>query len=234
MAKTTPPSLPRTWNLSDLIEHVGDVPPKRIRLFPAPGTATEKDVIDLQDREDRLYELVDGILVEKTVGLRESCLAGFLIQWLGSFADLHDSGIVTAPDGMLRLAPGRVRIPDVAFISWKRLPQHQYPNEPIPELVPDLAVEVLSEGNTKAEMDQKLKEYFFAGVLLVWFVDPEKRTVTVYTAPDQSVQLGEDDTLDGGDVLPGFALPLARLFARVARQPRTSPKRQQRKGKGKR
>jgi Uma2 family endonuclease len=210
------------------------VPPQRIRAVPAPGTATEKDVIELDAHEDRLYELVDGILVEKTVGLRESCLAIFLAQWLANFADLHDLGCVAGEGGMLRLLPRRVRIPDVAFFSWDRLPKREYPNEPIPDLAPDLAVEVLSEGNTKAEMDQKLKEYFFAGVRLVWYVDLEERTVTVYTAPDQFVRLTEDDTLDGGEVLPGFSLPLIQLFARVSRQPRRRPNRQSKKGRNKR
>ena len=210
------------------------MPPQRVRLFPAPGTATEQDVIDLDAHEDRLCELVDGILVEKAVGIQESCLAGLLIHFLWSFVHPLDLGVVTAPDGMLRLMPGRIRIPDVSFISWRRLPQRRYPKEPIPDLVPDLAVEVLSESNTEAEMEQKLKEYFFAGVLLVWLVDPEKRTVTVFTAPDQFTRLGERDTLTGGDVLPGFTLPLNQLFAQVDPQPRPRPKREKKKGKDKR
>ena len=86
----------------------------------------------------------------------------------------------------------------------------------IPDLAPDLAVEVLSEGNTKQEMERKLKDYFFAGVRLVWYIDVKKRTVEVYTSPDQGVTLTEGQNLDGGDVLPGFRLPLRQLFARLA------------------
>ena len=74
MARRTP-RFPPTWNVADLIEHLGRIPPQRIRVYPAPGTATEQDVIDIQDREDRLYELVDGVLVEKAMGFRESFLA---------------------------------------------------------------------------------------------------------------------------------------------------------------
>ena len=84
-----------------------------------------------------------------------------------------------------------------------------------PHLVPDLAVEVLSEGNTVPEMDRKRREYFRAGVRLVWLVDPEARTVAVFTGPDQHSTLGETDLLDGGAVLPGFTLSLAELFARL-------------------
>jgi Uma2 family endonuclease len=106
-------------------------------------------------------------------------------------------------------------MPDVAFISWKQLPNRKYPNEPIASLIPELAVEVLSESNTRGEMERKLREYFFTGTRLVWIVDPVQRTVDVHTAPDRITRLKEGEVLDGGDVLPGFQLPLERLFARV-------------------
>jgi Uma2 family endonuclease len=89
--------------------------------------------------------------------------------------------------------------------------------------VPDLAVEVLSEGNTPREMEQKLQEYFTAGVRLVWYVDPVRQEVHVYTAPDQRKVLTADHTLHGGEVLPGFTLPLRQLFA----EPTESPDHQQ-------
>jgi Uma2 family endonuclease len=111
--------------------------------------------------------------------------------------------------------PRLVRIPDVAFVSWKRVPDHAYPEEPIPDLAPDLAIEVLSKHNTKAEMQRKLKEYFLTGVELVWFVDPVKRRVQVFTSPEESHIVHEDEVLDGGNVLPGFKLPLRKLFARL-------------------
>ena len=89
------------------------------------------------------------------------------------------------------------------------------PKEPVPALVPDLAVEVLSEGNTDAEMERKLKDYFRAGVSLVWFVDCDQRTVAIYTSPADPVVLDASATLTGGEVLPGFELPLAELFAQL-------------------
>jgi len=128
-------------------------------------------------------------------------------------------GLVTAPDGTVRLWAGRVRIPDVAFFSWDRLPGRQRPQAPIPTLAPDLAVEVLSRGNTPGEMRRKREDYFTAGVRLVWEVDPAARTVQVYTAPEAAAAvLTEGDTLDGGGVLIGFRLPLATLFAELDRQ----------------
>jgi Uma2 family endonuclease len=208
--------LPATWTVGDLLTHFGGISPRRIRLRPAPGTATEQDVIDIQNREDRLYELVDGVLVEKIMGFEESYLAAVLIQVVGIYVAKADLGIVVGADGTVQLMPQLVRIPDVSFISWRRLPSRKIPVEPIPNLVPNLAVEVLSKGNTKREMDRKLKDYFLAGVELVWFVDPAKRTVKVYTAPDQFTLLTEDQTLDGGQVLPGFRLPLKELFAKLS------------------
>ena len=100
--------------------------------------------------------------------------------------------------------------------SRGRLPGKTVPAEAIPDLAPDLAVEVLREGNTKGEMKRKLKEYFFNGVRLVWYIDIKKRTAAVYTSPDQGAPLSEGQTLDGGDVVPGFRLPLRSLFARMA------------------
>jgi Uma2 family endonuclease len=210
-------ALPRGLTVADLLERLGGISGRRVRVDPAPGRATEKDVIRLQEREDRLYELVDGVLVEKVMGLLESCLAMHLGALLTIFVNRHSFGFVAGEAGTVKLMPGLVRIPDVAFTSWKRLPKKEYPREPIPELAPDLAVEVLSEGNTEAEMRLKVKDYFLSGVRLVWLVDPATRTVRVFTAPDQASVLREGQALDGGEVLPGLALPLAEIFAHVPR-----------------
>jgi Uma2 family endonuclease len=202
-------------SLADLLEQLGGIAPNRVRFRPAPGTATEEDVLAIHDREGRLYELIDGVLVEKAMGLRESFLAIALAAILWNFVRPKKLGVVTGADGTMRLISGLVRIPDVAFISWNRLPNRRVPTEPIPDLAPDLAVEVLSAGNTPGEMARKRQDYFAAGVQLVWQIDPSTRTVEVFTAPEQSTLLHEMQTLDGGTVLPGFALPLHELFAEL-------------------
>jgi Uma2 family endonuclease len=205
-------------NLADLVEQLGDIPLNRIRLRPPIGTATEADVLAaLEAPRKRLCELIDGVLVEKPMGFRESRLAVVLIRLLDLFVSTRNLGLVTAPDGTIRLWAGRVRIPDVAFFSWDRIPGRRLPAEPIPTLAPDLAIEVLSRSNTPGEMRLKRQDYFTAGVLLVWEVDPDARTVSVYTAPDGPTVLTEADTLDGGAVLAGFALPLHDLFAELDR-----------------
>lgn len=203
--------------LADLLERLGRVPLDRIRFHPPPGTATERDVLEIAAREGRLCELVDGVLVEKPMGYGESILAGVVLHMLRTFVVPRNLGHVTGEQGMLRLFPGLVRIPDVAFASWDRFPQRRWTGEPIPDLVPDLAVEVLSESNTPAEMSIKVGEYFSAGARLVWLVDPGSRTVTVFTAADHSVTLHEQQDLDGAAVLPGFTLSLRDLFAELDR-----------------
>ena len=230
MPRTRSP-FPKDATMADALKQLGDIPPSRVRMHPMPGTATERDLLAVLDHGNRLCELVDQTLVEKPMGTLESCLAGDLIRLLGNFVVQHDLGIVTAPDGTLRLMPGLVRLPDVAFISWNQLPSRKYPNEPIASLIPDLAVEVLSESNTRGEMERKLKEYFLTGTQLAWIVDPIKRIVDVHTSLDQFNRLKEGESLDGGSVLPGFRLPLDQLFARVDK-PRRSPGRRPRRKRG--
>jgi Uma2 family endonuclease len=215
IAITAPPGI---RNLADLLERLGNVPLDRIRFQPLPGTATVEDVVRAEERENRLCELVDGVLVEKTIGFQEGRIALLLATALQNYIEAGDLGVVTGPDGMIRFPNNLVRMPDVAFAAWERFPNEEIPDEPVPEIVPDLAVEVLSPGNTRGEMSRKLREYFNAGVRLVWFVNPKAKTVTVHTSPGRSKVLPINGTLDGGKVLPGFELSLAKLFAKPKRK----------------
>ena len=200
------------WTIADLMQRFGSMPLARICQSPPPGTATEQDVLDWEARENRLFELVDTVLLEKTLGFYEAYLASLLATSLTNFVQQNHLGIVTGADGMMRLAPGLVRIPDVAFLSWDRLPNRQVPREPLPDVVPDLAVEILSASNTQQEMEQKLKDYFATGVRLVWYIDPSTQRVSVYSGVDAEQVFTAPQTIDGGDVLPGFALSLADFF----------------------
>ena len=216
-AIATPPPFvrpsPGLMTVADLLAHLGGVPAERVRLFPLPGTATEQDVLDIDAHEDRLFELVDGVLVEKPMGYDESLLASYFVRVLGTFVEARNLGWVTGADGMMRIVRQQVRLPDVGYVSRERAPGGRRPRGPIADVAPHLAVEVLSGSNTVAEMDRKRREYFEGGTLLVWQVDPVGRRVAVYTSPEvPAVTLGQQDTLDGGALLPGFALKLADLF----------------------
>ncbi|MGD0462569.1 MAG: Uma2 family endonuclease [Tepidisphaeraceae bacterium] len=197
---------------ADWWDALGKVPFDRIVFDPLPGTATEKDVIRLDDHEDRLCELIDGTLVQKTMGYEESLVAIRIAYLLSVFVVPRKLGLVSGEAGMIRILSNRLRIPDVAFVSFDRLPGRRVPSDPVPDLVPDLAVEVLSESNTPQEMQIKLAEYFAAGVRLVWYVDLPTRSVRAYTSPDQVQQLSGDAILSGGNVLPGLEIPVSSLF----------------------
>src|SRR3954453_3254843 len=90
----------------DLAMRFGPMPLSRIRFQPFPGTATEQDVLAIYQNEKRLCELVDGILLEKTVGFTEAFLAATLTRLLGNWVAPRRLGLVVGADGMMRLAPG--------------------------------------------------------------------------------------------------------------------------------
>jgi Uma2 family endonuclease len=200
-------------NVAELVERLGDVPLERILLRPAPGTATERDVLAAWGGPwRRPCELVEGTLVEKARGTRESLLAGLIVHRLWGYLEQNDLGQVLGAGGMLRLTPGVVRVPDLSFIAWENW-QAEEENDRVADLVPDLAVEVLREGNTPKELERKLREYFLAGTNRVWVIDPRKETAQVYRAPDEVKRVGKSGHLDGEDFLPGFRVSLRELFA---------------------
>lgn len=201
--------------VEDLLDRLG-VPASRVRLTPAPGHATEADWLKQHANEDRLCELVEGTLVEKPMGWHEARL-GFQIGYLlRQFIDAHELGIIIGDGSPYRLKLGLIRLPDSAFVSWDRIPDPsilENPDSPISDIIPDLAVEVLSKSNRRKEMAGKLEEYFRAGVRLVWYVWPTTRSVDVYTSVSDKTTIGPDGTLDGGEVLPGLSLKVASIFA---------------------
>lgn len=202
-------------SFADVARRLGDIPPERIIWLPRP--ATEEDCVRHCERHGPA-ELIDGFLVEKAMGYRESLLAAVLIHHLSAFILPRKLGLVGAPDAIMRLRAGQLRLPDVSFVTWERLIASDAHNKKVAPLAPDLAVEVLSDSNTRAEIDQKRREFFKAGTKLIWVIDRAARTAEVYAdpkRPDAVTLLREGDTLDGGPVVPGFALPLADLFADI-------------------
>ena len=203
-------------SFSDILTDLGNIPPHRVRSEPKPGTATIDDLLRVNN-QGGMCELVDGALVEKAMGWRESLIALALGRYISEFVLARNLGLVSGPDGFMRILRTQVRGPDVAFVSWDRLPGGKVPEERVPELVPDLAVEVLSEGNTYAEMARKRREYFHAGVRQVWMIDIEERTVAVYSDITQHQIFDETQNLTGGDILPGLEISLTTLFGELDR-----------------
>lgn len=199
------------WTIAELHRQLGGVPLERIRMKPAPGTATEEDLLK---PHGPTCELIDGVLVEKAMGSLESLLGIEIGRRIGNYNESHDLGVVLGEAGLLRIMPGLLRAPDVTFIPWSAFPGDEIPeDEAYWSVAPVLAVEVLSPGNTPAEMDRKLRELFAAGCKLAWVIDPRARSARVHTSAAKSKDVGPDGVLDGGKVLPGFKLPLADLWA---------------------
>jgi Uma2 family endonuclease len=150
------------------------------------------------------------------MGRYESFIAGWLITYLNIFLSTHEIGVVLGEAGLLRINTGRVRAPDVSYFSFERLGGKGLDEERISSAAADLAVEVFSDGNTAAEMKQKKIEYFGSGTRLFWIIYPVSKTVEIFDSLSDlpAKTLNVNDTIDGGAVIPGFALELTKLFNR--------------------
>ena len=164
---------------------------------------------------DEPWELWEGVLRKVPgAGGVASGLASWIAALLSYFVRPRNLGWVTGADGtyIILSDPQTIVVPDAAFVRWDRLPGRVVPEGYIP-VPPDLAVEVISPSDEPRKMAEKRELYRKAGVPLVWWVDPKRRTVAVYRQGSLVAELGEGDALDGEDVLPGLRLPVAELFA---------------------
>lgn len=170
------------------------------------------DLLRLPDDGYR-YELVRGELrrmspVNRTHGRVALRLGAALLQ----IVERDGLGEVYVKVGfVLEHDPDTVRGPDVSFVSAARLAA-LLDKEGFLDLAPDLAVEVVSPGDTATEVQEKVDDYLARGTRLVWIVYPARRSVLVYRADGSTQRLREDDALDGEEVIPGFRLPLRELF----------------------
>jgi Uma2 family endonuclease len=163
---------------------------------------------------DGPWELIDGELIEVSPSADESASTGAVIVYLLLGHVLpRRLGRVYGADGGFVLFPDRqtVLVPDAAFVAADRAPRGRA-RKRFPRLAPDLAVEVLSPTDRMAEAHGKVALYLEAGVRLVWLVDPDKRTVTIFRPDAPPETLDATMTIDGGDVLPGFAVQVAEFF----------------------
>jgi Uma2 family endonuclease len=167
--------------------------------------------------DDGRYEIIAGRRVEKPpLGAFESWIASLFQDHLGPFARARGLGRVTTETLFtLDKAAGLDRRPDVAYVSYDRWPRRRrVQRDAAWEVVPDLAIEIISPSNTASEVLNKIRDYFRTGVRRVWVVYPVEGQVYIYDTPTsvRILSLEAGDSLDGGDLLPGFTLPLATLF----------------------
>ena len=173
---------------------------------------TAKDLADMGE-EGEFCELVDGELVRMSPSfLPEARVVRTVQRILDNFVFPRHLGEIFGPDSGYELTPHRVRAPDVSFVSAEKFAAYGNPQE-FAKVVPDLAVEVISPEVKYGYLQRKIRDYFEAGVRLLWIVDPALQTVTVHRSPVDLRVLNVADALSGEDVLPGFSCPVAELFA---------------------
>jgi len=175
---------------------------------------TIEDVERLPDDGYR-YDLIDGELIRMPPAAGGHGSIAFRTGWLlGNHVHPRRLGqIYAAETGFIfRRDPDVLLGPDVAFVRADRLLEDYDPDRYVP-FAPDLAVEVISRSERRGQIMRKVRRYLEGGVRLLWLIDPRRRTVTVYTPDAEPRVLTEADELDGGDVLPGFRLPVRAIFA---------------------
>jgi Uma2 family endonuclease len=182
----------------------------------AIGIKAERIPAPLMVPGDMLYEVVDGQIREKTVGVQECEIASLLIGFLAPFLRAHRLGKVLGETLFwIDKSKDLQRRPDVAFVSAARWPfKRRAPDTAVWDVVPDLAIEVISPTNTAVDVQTKIQEYFDASVINVWVIYPRQKKIHIYASarPAQIDVLQLRDELDGGELIPGFRLPLAALF----------------------
>jgi Uma2 family endonuclease len=178
--------------------------PERIRV-----TLEEFDeYINRLENIDRLFEYIGGEIVEGVANNYSSEIAATILAEVKAFAKANNLGRVTGADGGY-IVSGEKYIPDVAFISYARQPKPSH--EAYNPNAPDLAVDVVSPGNKDEDMSVKIASYLAAGTV-VWRAKPLEKHIEVFAPNTPTKHLGINDTLDGGDVLPGFRLAVRDIF----------------------
>lgn len=184
-----------------------------MRIMATTKLMTAEDLWQLDDEPGR-FDLIRGELIRMSpAGFRHGKLSALMTRRIADFVYTHRLGDVVGAETGFVLArdPDVVLAPDAAFVRSERLPSEDE-QEGFLELAPDLVVEVVSPSDRSRDVHAKVRAYLDAGVMLVWVVDPGSQDVTVYT-PDRTARVFvTGDELDGGDVLPGFRLPVADIF----------------------
>lgn len=187
----------------------------QVATAPIPSMMTADELLAMPDDGNR-YELVQGdLLCVSPSAVWPGIVAGRVFGLLWSFLQGHARlGICGISETGFRLAldPDTVRSPDVWFVRTEHIPPVGIPEEGFWPGAPDLAIEVLSPSDRFVDVMRKVQEYLAAGAHLVWVIDPKGRSAAAFAPERMPLLLGEDDVLEGGDLLPGFTLRLGDVL----------------------
>lgn len=172
---------------------------------------TPRDVESASEWDGKLYELMDGVLMEKKVGFWEHFIAGQIVGLLNKHFYPHEGAAASEVMIYCFKQPSHGRKPDVVFLRNNRFPNNRIPDGGI-RIAPTLVVEVLSPTNSGIEVEDKLEEYLDARIPLVWIVNPERRTIRVYRTDGTTRLFRGHDVIEMEPLLPGFRLVLADVF----------------------
>jgi Uma2 family endonuclease len=170
------------------------------------------------NRDGHRYEIVNRELIDMgNSGAKHSYVCSVLMIFLGGYVHIQKIGAMFDSSTAFKMKSGNKRSPDISFMAKERLQGLEELPDGFLEGAPDLAVEILSPSNTVEEIHNKLVEYFENGSRLVWVINPKEKYVLVYRSSQEPDRLLKSvDSLDGEDIVPGFTLPIAELFQKLA------------------
>ncbi|MEG4534971.1 Uma2 family endonuclease [Microcoleus sp. D2_18a_D3] len=170
------------------------------------------------NRDGHRYEIVNGELIDMgNSGAKHGYVCSILMIFLGGYVHIQKLGAMFDSSTAFKMKSGNKRSPDVSFMAKERLQGLDELPDGFLEGAPDLAVEILSPSNTVAEIHDKIVEYFENGARLVWVIHPKEQYVLVYRSSQEPDRLLKSvNSLDGEEIVPGFTLPVAELFQKLA------------------
>ena len=184
-------------------------------MEPAATAWTEEDLMALP-KDGYKRELIEGELVMSPAGFDHEWIGGRLLTRMTVHAEQHRLGVVCGSSLGCWMSNDDLLCPDVSFISRARLSSTRLAPRKFFRGAPDLVVEIMSPFDTVGKVRKKMEDYFSSGARLAWTINPPEKSILVYRSSSADRLLRLTDTLDGEDVLPGFRLPLAELFAELS------------------
>jgi Uma2 family endonuclease len=186
-----------------------------VAVSPTAKKVWTEEELQALPEDGFVHEVVDGELVMSPKNnFEHECICGRLFAALHNYNRQYRLGVLRGSSAGYWMANRNCRAPDISFIPRQRLLELNFSPKARQFFpgAPDLAIEILSPGNTRAEMDARLRDFFASGTQIAWLIYPETESAEVCRSLIRRVLIGPGGELDGEDLLPGFRYPIAQLF----------------------